>query len=131
MYDWSLKLKVPMQANIVTAIMHHNRTKRNEPITILGSKFVVGNINYKHSGLGSSAEFELPLVIWLGEREEQPQVEPIPMLLVCPGCKHRHIDEGEFATKVHHTHACQHCGTVWRPAIVPTVGVRFLPGFKN
>jgi len=23
------------------------------------------------------------------------------------------------------------CGMVWRPAIVPTVGVRFLPGFKN
>lgn len=57
--------------------------------------------------------------------------EPIPMLLHCPLCKERHIDEGEFATKVHHTHACQSCGHVWRPAIVPTVGVRFLPGFKN
>lgn len=31
----------------------------------------------------------------------------------------------------HHTHACQHCGMVWRPAVVPTVGVYFLPGFKN
>lgn len=55
----------------------------------------------------------------------------IPMLLWCPECGERHIDEGEFATKLHHTHACQHCGMVWRPAIVPTVGVRFLPGFKN
>jgi rubredoxin len=58
-------------------------------------------------------------------------VETIPMILTCPSCGGRHIDEGEFATKVHHTHACQHCGMVWRPAIVPTVGVQFLPGFKN
>jgi hypothetical protein len=56
---------------------------------------------------------------------------PIPMILTCPSCSYRHIDVGEFATKVHHTHACQHCGMIWRPAIVPTVGVQFLPGFKN
>jgi predicted RNA-binding Zn-ribbon protein involved in translation (DUF1610 family) len=56
---------------------------------------------------------------------------PIPMLLWCPECRGRHIDEGEFATKHHHTHACQHCGHVWRPAIVPTCGVQFLPGFKD
>lgn len=58
-------------------------------------------------------------------------IEPVPMILTCPACSARHIDEGEFATKVHHTHACQNCGMVWRPAIVPTVGVQFLPGFKN
>lgn len=57
--------------------------------------------------------------------------EPIPMLLWCPACSARHIDEGKFATKRHHTHACQSCGMVWRPALVPTVGVQFLPGFKN
>lgn len=56
---------------------------------------------------------------------------PIPMLLHCPLCSARHIDEGAFATKVHHMHACQECGHVWRPAVVATVGVRFLPGFKN
>jgi len=56
---------------------------------------------------------------------------PIPMLLWCPECGERHIDVDEFATKPHHTHACQGCGMVWRPAIVPTVGVQFLPGFKN
>jgi len=56
---------------------------------------------------------------------------PIPMLLWCPQCRARHIDVGEFATKPHHTHACQSCGMVWRPALVPTVGVQFLPGFKN
>lgn len=57
--------------------------------------------------------------------------EPIPMRIPCPRCSELHIDEGEFATKPHHTHACQHCGEVWRPAVVHTVGVRFLPGFKN
>jgi predicted RNA-binding Zn-ribbon protein involved in translation (DUF1610 family) len=56
---------------------------------------------------------------------------PIPMRLRCPSCGEIHIDEGEFATKPHHTHACQHCGEVWRPALVTTVGVKFLPGFKN
>jgi len=57
--------------------------------------------------------------------------EPIPVLLWCPICNNRHIDTGEFETKLHHTHACQFCGHVWRPAIVNTVGVQFLPGFKN
>ena len=57
--------------------------------------------------------------------------DPIPLLLSCPVCHARHIDKGEFATKPHHTHACQKCGTVWRPGIVPTVGVEFLPGFKD
>jgi hypothetical protein len=56
--------------------------------------------------------------------------KPIPMILFCPN-GHRHIDEGEYATYPHHTHACQTCGIVWRPAIVQTVGVQFLPGFKN
>lgn len=63
-------------------------------------------------------------------KRERPG-KPIPMLLHCPECRERHIDEGEFATKAHHTHACQSCGCVWRPALVSTVGVRFLPGFKN
>ncbi len=58
-------------------------------------------------------------------------VAPVPMLLTCPSCGERHIDEGEWATKVHSTHACQHCGMVWRPALVATVGVLFLPGMKN
>ena len=57
--------------------------------------------------------------------------EPVPMLLWCPECRARHVDEGEFVGKRHHTHACQSCGHCWRPAVVPTVGVRFLPGFKN
>ncbi len=57
--------------------------------------------------------------------------EPIPMRLPCEGCRELHIDEGEFATKVHHTYSCQHCGLTWRPTAIATVGVRFLPGFRN
>jgi len=56
---------------------------------------------------------------------------PIPMLIWCPLCHTRHLDKGEFATQVHTTHACQKCGLVWKPAKVPTVGVEFLPGYKN
>lgn len=63
--------------------------------------------------------------------KENGAPDPIPMYLLCPKCGGRHIDTGEFATKPHHTHACQFCGLTWRPAIVPTVGVQFLPGFKN
>lgn len=56
---------------------------------------------------------------------------PIPIILHCPTCGGRHVDVGVFADKPHHTHACQHCGFVWRPAVVPTVGVQFLPGFQD
>lgn len=54
-----------------------------------------------------------------------------PMRLHCPDCGKLHIDEGVWEAKPHHTHACQHCGNVWRPAIINTTGVRFLPGFRN
>lgn len=64
-------------------------------------------------------------------RADLANAEPIPMRLQCPHCAEFHVDVGEFATKPHHTHACQKCGMVWRPAVVATVGVVFLPGFKN
>jgi hypothetical protein len=54
-----------------------------------------------------------------------------PMRLHCPLCDMLHVDEGQFAVRPHHTHACQGCGHVWRPAVMATVGVRYLPGFKN
>ena len=60
----------------------------------------------------------------------QPQYT-IPMILHCPQCGERHIDEHEFSDVAHHTHACQSCGFVWRPAKVNTHGVRFLPGYSN
>jgi len=57
--------------------------------------------------------------------------ETIPMILCCPSCGERHIDEEAFEHVAHHTHACQGCGLVWRAAKVNTHGVRFLPGYKN
>lgn len=53
------------------------------------------------------------------------------MILYCPKCCKRHIDRGDFATKPHKEHACQGCGHVWKPARVATVGVEFLPGYKD
>lgn len=67
----------------------------------------------------------------LAEARSPAGGQAIPMLIWCPDCSARHIDEGEFATKAHHTHACQQCGNTWRPAVVATVGIRFLPGFSN
>lgn len=63
--------------------------------------------------------------------EPEHHLSSISMILFCPSCHKRHIDIGEFATRLHHTHACQECGVVWRPAIVNTIGVQFLPGFKD
>jgi rubredoxin len=65
---------------------------------------------------------------------ELTSLEPdytIPMILYCPICTERHIDEQKFAEVAHHTHACQGCGHVWRPAKVNTHGVQYLPGYKN
>lgn len=82
--------------------------------------------------------FELAFDVLNGLKIADPAPSPAPavpvpvaMYLNCPLCGARHIDLGEFATKPHHTHACQGCGLAWRPAIVHTVGVEYLPGFKN
>lgn len=98
---------------------------------------------------GATVEPTLPLVysirvenLWLLIRYAKQALEPLKIAgLYCPVCRTRHIDEGEFATKRHHTHACQgfvedngkrrRCGHVWRPALTPTVGVEALPGFIN
>lgn len=59
--------------------------------------------------------------------------KPIPLILFCPMCHARHVDAGRLMRKPHRDHACQAegCGHVWRPAIVPTVGVAHLPGYKD
>jgi len=91
-------------------------------------------IIYVPKGCENIAKMELNERLGLQDYPEQvpvPAGPPIPMLLNCPVCGERHIDEGEYADKPHHTHACQGCGTVWRPAKVDTVGVRFLPGYKS
>lgn len=62
---------------------------------------------------------------------EGEKVEPIDMVLHCPACHAQHIDEpvGEWDGKAwdnppHRSHLCHACGCIWRPADVPTNGVR-------
>ncbi len=61
--------------------------------------------------------------------EKEPAVSPfpIPMVLICPSCHFQHVDAPDPATgwtnPPHRSHLCAACGTVWRPADVPTVGV--------
>lgn len=57
--------------------------------------------------------------------------EAPPAILHCPRCRKQHIDEGEFATRVHRTHRCvddaagKGCGFEWR--VEPAVfGVQIL-----
>jgi len=53
--------------------------------------------------------------------------KPIDMILHCPKCHFQHVDgiEPELAwnNPPHRSHRCRQCGTVWRPADVPTNGV--------
>lgn len=60
-------------------------------------------------------------------------IDPIPMILHCPSCGMQHIDAPELVddgsvmgvwdNPPHRSHLCHGCGTIWRPADVPTVGV--------
>jgi transposase-like protein len=82
---------------------------------------------HARDALSKAAVRLLNAAVQLESRAEQP----IPMLIHCPLCGKRHIDLGPFATEPHSSHACQHCGHVWKPALEPTVGVQFLPGYKD
>lgn len=95
-----------------------------------------------HNVVGQCATTGCLCAAFISVREALPQVPleavkdapappPIPMLLWCPLCHARHIDEGEFATKSHKNHSCQSCGLTWQPCKLPTVGVQFLPGYKD
>ena len=45
---------------------------------------------------------------------QAPEEAPIPCTMYCPFCGALHVDEGEWATRPHHKHLCQHCGKLWR-----------------
>lgn len=66
---------------------------------------------------------------------------PIDMVLYCPRCHVQHIDEPEtefvqfgageivsmstgWDSPPHRSHLCKGCGCIWRPADVPTNGVK-------
>ncbi|WP_175806632.1 Lar family restriction alleviation protein [Burkholderia cenocepacia] len=80
---------------------------------------------------------------WNRRAAQQP--EPVDILLFCPKCGAQHVDapeskpgrlisSGPFAGRAvapeitwenppHRSHLCHACGTIWRPADVPTNGV--------
>lgn len=106
--------------------------RRDALIVPLDPKLVTWDLESKAVGPNVAAALGSNVSTAFGVKEPaQEEAKPVPMLLWCPACGERHIDAGEFAVKPHHTHACQECGMVWRPALVPTCGVAFLPGFKN
>lgn len=51
---------------------------------------------------------------------------PLDMLLWCPKCNAQHIDEPSegWDNPPHRSHLCHDCGCIWRPADVPTNGVK-------
>ena len=59
---------------------------------------------------------------------------PIDMLLFCPNCGEQHIDRAKPEQKdetgeswnnpPHRSHRCDYCSWIWRPADVPTNGVK-------
>lgn len=62
--------------------------------------------------------------------EAVAQERPVPMILHCPECHLQHIDEPdertpEWDNPPHRSHLCHGCGCIWRPADVPTEGVRY------
>lgn len=63
----------------------------------------------------------------IGECFSKGQDAPIPMILHCPRCTFQHVDKADpemgWFNPVHRSHQCKACGTIWRPADVPTVGV--------
>lgn len=85
--------------------------------------------------IGAIETYEPPLAVMLRkgfdsacdvERPPAPP-EPIPMVLCCPKCGKQHVDAPEpekgWTNPPHKSHLCHGCGTIWRPADVPTDGV--------
>lgn len=59
-------------------------------------------------------------------------ITPVDCLLFCPECGTQHIDAPDpnpsknWSNPPHKSHLCGYCGTIWRPADVPTNGVAVL-----
>lgn len=64
-------------------------------------------------------------------------IKPIDMILFCPMCGVQHIDApddtsenepyrhpGMWDNPPHRSQLCRECGCIWRPADVPTNGVK-------
>lgn len=75
------------------------------------------------------------LTLCIAEDQQLPapqadsQPAPIDMVLHCPKCGMQHIDAPDERTpdwknEPHRSHLCHGCGHIWRPADVPTNGVK-------
>ena len=64
--------------------------------------------------------------------DPQSEQRPIEMILYCPQCGLQHIDVADpaagWSNPPHKTHLCLGCDHLWRPAQIPTVGVKELTG---
>lgn len=61
---------------------------------------------------GEDAEYAYSMA--LGELKGLLSSHPAPANLSCPKCNGRHVDRGEWVSRPHHKHLCEHCGHVWR-----------------
>ena len=85
-----------------------------------------------HKGAGGSYEAD----VYAGLKAAFAAMPPIDMVLHCPKCGMQHIDAADDHPELrdlrakpwdnppHRSHLCHGCGHIWRPADVPTNGVR-------
>lgn len=85
-------------------------------------------INHRYAKLIESALDMSAEIASLNER----LAKPVDLILYCPSCGLQHIDkpgmsgvfdEHTWTNPPHRSHLCHGCGTIWRPADVPTNGV--------
>lgn len=95
-----------------------------ELLELLRERFSENHSNVAPSEVGNGLAGAFESGRWAGL--EEAKMTPIPIVIACPKCREPHIDEGEWETRPHKTHQCQACLHEWRPANVPTVGVRSL-----
>lgn len=57
------------------------------------------------------------------EAFEKHQKRAIALDLLCQKCSKSHVDRGIWATRLHRTHLCEHCGHEWQPSTEYTVGL--------
>ncbi len=95
----------------------------------------------RQRALLEAGSWALTNAAWQAARATQPSA-PINMVLHCPACGQQHIDAQEsinagpdergrrtpsavtWTNPPHRSHLCAGCGHIWRPADVPTNGVK-------
>jgi hypothetical protein len=83
------------------------------------------------SVLGIESELPFTVIQYAIARIKRLRSEtgPVDMILHCPACHLQHVDAPDERTpdwknEPHRSHLCHGCGFIWRPADVPTNGVK-------